>query len=365
MPAPSKACDLRSYGLTLSQPKWLFVHDHCEFSPDLGLSPAHAICKAANSRYRMHRVLRHGVSADACAGEDALTKEGWDALYDPLDLVSDDVECVRKAIGALFDEWMVAPEPKPDAASTASNAAEKSTGGKSKGHKKHMNNNLRIYLDAESVQHGEWHKLQSFFTPEGSSAEPVSEPAMREAFVELLSSHMHRSPALRRLAAVQKLFDTVDIAELGAVWQRVVGCSPFSPPANKASSQFSADVLLAEIDVEECQSVVTAVLQGSGPTTVRAILDTLEAGHKADALRLLRRAIVEKVINATLKDCSVMLRFVRRHEGGAAQEAGRTELTLRFVDLDPKSASRMRWWWTLDRDILEHFESWSKEDPLV
>lgn len=71
LPLPSCA------SLLCSQPKWLFP-------------------TGKHSRYKKHRVLK---------SQGQLTLEQWNALYDPLDLVSGDAERIHKATEALVQDW--------------------------------------------------------------------------------------------------------------------------------------------------------------------------------------------------------------------------------------------------------------------
>ena len=205
-----------------------------------------------------------------------------------------------------------------------------------------MNNNLRIYIGSESVSHGDWHKVAPMFRAS-------SEQDTEEALVQLLSSRLHLSPELHRLAAFQKYLDTIDIAELGKTWQSLTGdASAFS---SSPSAPAEAKDWLQEPDLAEFKQQLTAIAGGHSPT------------NRLDP-ESLRFNIVSKVLNATIKDCSVFLRFVRPESGAAEQHGGEeakmadVRTTMRFVDLDPKSASRMNKWWAMDNDIVKRFDQW-------
>ncbi|MCO5556056.1 hypothetical protein L7F22_009600 [Adiantum nelumboides] len=133
--------------------------------------------KQSISRFRMHSILK----ADA-----KLTKEEFDALYDPLDLYSRQTNRIEKAATALYTSW------------------QQSHG-----------NNLRIFLDGKKVEHPS-------STVEGGAgilnqAEALvkdlykgSDINLAQAVARILASEQVQA-ILTRLSTLQQRYDPIDV----------------------------------------------------------------------------------------------------------------------------------------------------------
>ncbi|KDN44876.1 hypothetical protein K437DRAFT_256829 [Tilletiaria anomala UBC 951] len=318
------------------KPKWLFLPALVE-ATDREVKATFDFKKNI-SRYKMHRIHR----------DPSLSLAEWQQLYDPLDLASRDPARTRHALEALWNEW----RRTSDAIPTAGNESDDINGmdngdavASSASTQQHMNNNLRVYLNGNFLCGEQWAELTEFLSVE------LSEDHVKQAFLDLLLSHLHASPLLERLAVCQS---AADIQLLGQGWSDLersepvsdVGASSAAPFQLKDGSSSAAATIMKEPTLQE---LIEAVMIAPGAQSNRAAR-LLAKSHRAE--------ILQYVVSATFKDCSMFLRFIRNSEHDGP------ECSIRLIDLDPKPVGSMYKWWKIDQEIVESFKAWVEKNRL-
>lgn len=286
------------------KPKWGFLARIDSIPPS---SPNIEI-KARYSRYRMHRVMKHGASDKA----EQLSLADCERLYDPLDLYSPDAARKRKAVEALWRDWT-------------------ETGGKT--------NNLRLFWNGDVVDPQDATTLDSIAQFFGAYKTPVG------GLVEVLATHIvgeltkptlpsggeseARVSILSRLAHLQSALDPLDVEGLAQLWlsrtqSHTLGQAP--PEMNLPPA------LQRNLPAADLPTILDSFLTASGGEV------TLE------------KALQAFLVSATFKDCSMLLRF-HRAEGGVVGET-------KLVDLDSKPFSKLSGMQKTDNEVCAAFLAW-------
>ncbi|GAC92826.1 hypothetical protein PHSY_000382 [Pseudozyma hubeiensis SY62] len=286
------------------KPKWGFLARVDSIPPS---SPNLEI-KARYSRYRMHRVTKHAVSDSA----EHMSLQDFERLYDPLDLYSTDATRKRKAVGALWRDWI-------------------ETGGKT--------NNLRLFWNGAVVGPQDTKSLDSIARFLGA------DKAVAGDLVDVLAKHIvdelskaslpsrgeSEAPVsiLSRLAHLQSALDPLDVEGLAQLW--------LSRTQSHILGQVPPDVDLPP-----------ALTRNLPATELLAVLEPFLS--VSDRQVTLEDAVQAFLVAATFKDCSMLLRFHRSNEG----VIGETKL----VDLDSKPFSKLSGMQKTDNEVCAAFLAW-------
>lgn len=296
----------RKTGIDADKPSDLFVTEDLsapipnhpclilEIKPKCGFLPKGGDdkWKQSISRFRMHSVLK---------GNAKLTKEGFNALYDPLDLYSGQSDRIEKAATALYASWQ-------------------------QGH----GNNLRIFLDGKRVEHpssvveGGAGILEQ---TEILSKKLFNEPDLNlaRAVARILASEQVQM-ILTRLRTLQQHYDPIDVEGV-----------------NKEAQEQDGKGLLERAD-EPSMSL----------TEYESMREKISKGNTTNLS--LRELIASFLLSTSYKDCSLFIRI----SDGPNQPIINTHL----VDLDPKPVSKLPYLLSIDREICKTFTEWAKDVQL-
>lgn len=252
--------------------------------------------KLSKSRFRMHSVLKR---------EAKLTREYFEALYDPLDLYSGNAERIQKAAIALFASWQQG-----------------------------QGNNLRIFLDGKKVEY------PSSTIAEGSAgifgeAEVLvkklfedSELNLAQAIARILSSEQVQT-VLTRLRTLQQRYDPIDVEGIEEKARHHKG-KGLQERANESS------ISLAEYE---------------------SMLQKVERGEESISRDFnLREWFASLLLSTSYKDCSL---FIRIFDGSS-----KPNIHVYLVDLDPKPVFKLPYLLSIDREVTKTFTEWAKDVQL-
>ncbi|PWN38020.1 uncharacterized protein FA14DRAFT_170767 [Meira miltonrushii] len=263
-----------------------------EIKPKCGFLPKEGDAwKQSTSRFRMHSVLK---------GDAKLTKEEFEALYDPLDLYSGQPDRVEKAATALYASWQQGRE-----------------------------NNLRIFLDGKKVEHptsviegGAGIMEQA----ETLTKKLYNDPNLNlaQAVARILASEQVQT-ILKRLRTLQQRYDPIDVEGVDKEAQRQEGKSLLDRTDEMSISLAEYESMLAKV--------------GSGEKNLS-----------------LRELIASFLLSTSYKDCSLFIRI----SDGPNEPVIHTHL----VDLDPKPVVKLPYLLSIDREITKTFTEWAKDVQL-
>lgn len=309
------------------KPKWGFLPRTDSLPP----SSPNIELKAKYSRYRMHRVAKAKEPGESMTKEpgESMTKEKFDALYDPLDLYSQDEGRKKKAIKALWDDW-------------------KQTGGKT--------NNFRLFWNGQLVHPDDQNSLKRIasFLGTGSGEEELLGALTMHLFAELSKSwipsgdgaHLWKTPlppsnggggdnVLSRLAHLQASLDPLDAEGLAHLWLQRTQSHTLGQHTDRAA---------------DLPPALTSFLPSS---QLYPILETFLSANKVDTADVkLEDAVQAFLVSASFKDCSLLIRFFRQHGGEAV--VGETKL----VDLDRKPFAKLASMQKTDSEVCAAFLAW-------
>ncbi|CAO1627099.1 unnamed protein product [Jaminaea pallidilutea] len=334
------------------KPKWLFGDgDGC-------------------SRTRKHAVLKANGKLDT---------EGWNQLYEPLDLVSKQPDRIDRAVQALVRDWR--------------------RGG----------NNLRLFVDGKMAlgdgkNDTDLTALLKKLNP--SLQARTVEDGLIPILVHCLSGAAMQA-ILALLAQLQQELPPCDLQSLAHWWQTQHDGQPLSDASLGQNND-----LLSEPTVEEFAEYVQDWLEHQKANEGDQPSKAAEEGMAAT----LRQAILGTMLSATFKDCSIFLRLsptaatveaaqaaadsndtakdfqeqtatsaVESHDNKddneraapyadapthkaaepttntTAKEETSFGFNVRLIDLDPKPIGKLPHWLQLDRDIEAAWQAWRKE----
>lgn len=276
------------------KPKWGFL-------PRIDAIPStsdNVDIKTRYSRFRMHAVARNP----------ALTREQFDALYDPLDLYSDDPKRVRRALDALWTDWIA-------------------TRGKT--------NNLRVFCNGALVRPDDARALADAAATLGASAGEGVETLRNNVWTHLVGqvqrellrrSLVHdgtQVSVLHRLKRLQAALDPWDVEGLAHAWNQHTGSHVLGQLPNDTSAADDLTPAAAEL-----LPLVQPLLDGAQPKSVQ-------------------QAVQAFLVSASFKDCSLLLRFPRAAEASTW-----------MVDLDRKPATKLAKMQQTDDEVCAAFRGW-------
>jgi inositol-pentakisphosphate 2-kinase len=275
------------------KPKWGFLPRIDAIPPT---SPNVDI-KTRYSRFRMHAVARNP----------AITREQFDALYDPLDLYSDDPARVRRALDALWTDWIT-------------------TNGKT--------NNLRVFCNGALVLPDDACALADVAaTLSASAAEEDVQMLRTNVWTHLVGqvqgellrrSLVHDGTdvsVLHRLKHLQAALDPWDVEGLAHAWTEHTGSH-----------------VLGQLPDDTADNLTPAAAE------LLPLVQPLLDGAQASSVQ---QAVQAFLVSASFKDCSLLLRFPRDH--GASTW---------LVDLDRKPATKLAKMQETDAQVCFAFQSW-------
>lgn len=324
------------------KPKWLFSNDPT----------------SSASRYRKHHVLRIP----------DISKADFDALYEPLDLVSGDSKRIQRAAEGLTQNWLA--------------------GG----------NNLRVFVDGKSVHPSNASSIQPLLASLSNSTQSASSSVvdtLASILTQVVSSNQVKE-ILSRLARLQASLAPIDLESL-STWFSAQTRSDSSTPFATTNADHSDLIASPALDEFATYAQDWLALQASQS----------QGDREADVALTLRQAIIGTVLSATFKDCSLFLRLSPRHANTptaaqqqhtvqaetvtAATEYEDTEgtgtsrddapylsrtaqaspstashdqipfgYTVKIIDVDPKPVDKLPHWLSLERQIEQAYAEWTK-----
>lgn len=294
----------RKTGIDADKPSEIFVTEDLsapipnhpclilEIKPKCGFLPEEGDAwKQTTSRFRMHSILK---------GDAKLTKEEFDALYDPLDLYSGQRDRIERAASALYTSWQQG-----------------------------RGNNLRIFLDGKKVEH-------PTSVVEGGAgileqAETLTKKLyndsnlnLAQAITRILASEQVQT-ILTKLRTLQQRYDPIDVEGVDKEARRQDG-KGLLDRADEPSISFA-----------EYESM-------------------LAKRGKAEENLSLRELIASFLLSTSYKDCSLFIRI----SDGPKEPVIHTHL----VDLDPKPVVKLPYLLSIDREITKTFTEWAKDVQL-
>ncbi|QRV73133.1 inositol-pentakisphosphate 2-kinase [Ceratobasidium sp. AG-Ba] len=280
------------------KPKWAFLPN-----------PTHLSAETAPFKLSRCRFCMHGYHSSRAGKE----KGG----YCPLDLFSGDLGRIKKALGALWDTWIM------------SNGSI---------------NNLKLFVMGKTVKPKSDPPFD-YLSPFLRSTN--GEEGMREAFVEAIAPMLHSSPLLGTLSTLMRSLDALDIEGVEKLWKEakhvaMVGLSP------KIADDED------EPSLADWEKFVDEYLAHGPYVGTKERYDPNEPQEEN-----LKYWLTSYLMSATFKDCSIMLRFspglLDGTESFTNPERDVSMPLLTAIDLDPKSMKRLQKWAELDRDIVQHY----------
>lgn len=146
------------------------------------------------------------------------------------------------------------------------------------------------------------------------------------------------SPLLRTLARLQASLDALDIEGLATLLlEHPSTQADLFAPADRAAAE------VAKLGPQPSLAEWEALLARLGPALSRGPEATAQALREGSP----RDAVLAYLLSATLKDCSLIVRFPPAAEGGQGS------VSVKAIDLDPKPIARMAKYARMDREIVE------------
>ncbi|KAG6900403.1 hypothetical protein C0993_011096 [Termitomyces sp. T159_Od127] len=236
--------------------------------------------------------------------------------YCPLDLFSEDMNRVKKAIRGLWDIW------------TESNGTV---------------NNLKIFVQGQKVVPSAASLLlSSDLNPE------ISHEDLREAFTEALLPVLLQTPVLRILCTLQRSLDALDIEGLFKLWrlaesaqQDLHGIGTASFPSFPIGSS-STHLTSFEPNIADWTHFLDMYLSSA------AVFN-----HANPAPEHLPFYLLAYLLSSTFKDCSIIVRLDRLRPTVPARDVKAEQIMI--IDLDPKDMARFGKWEKLDQEIVRAY----------
>lgn len=333
------------------KPKWGFLPRIQSLPP---ASPNVDI-KTKYSRYRMHRVLKH-------PHPQALTRQQFESLYDPLDLYSAEDQRREKAIRALWTDWC-----ESDA----------------------HTNNFRLFWNGTRVHPHDRPTLNAiarFLGADGQTADDNhEEDALLQALIQHLTVELSKPslPSIRtlnqaagtgdrededagvsvlsRLSQLQSSLDPLDVEGLAHLWlhhtqSHILGKLPPTLPNTQFQPTPEPSPPTSTPEVAE----LSVVLE-------RFLLNTTGA---SDVDVELQDAVQAFLVSASFKDCSLLIRFSpspsspsdshSQAETGSKIVVGnqRLQSETKLVDLDRKAMAKLEAMQQTDNEVCAAFLAW-------
>jgi len=276
-----------------------------EIKPKWGFLPSHTFLSPSTSQVKRGtcRFCMHSYMRSARSQSPALT-------FCPLDLYSGKEERIRCALQALWDDWLA------------------SSG---------TINNLRVFANGKLVEPTEPHSLNTLaqkLSNKIHNVPLVSATKLRDYFVDTLLPLLVNTSVLRTLSSLQRSLDPLDIEGLAALWDRSHPQSP-SPMFGEGEPEPTQD---------EWAHFVEEYLSRTASMA--------DVGQLKPRPGELRYYCLAYLLSATFKDCSIMITMPPPVEGG-----GITQPSIKIIDLDVKSVSRLSKWQKLDQEIVATYAS--------
>ncbi|PWN92261.1 hypothetical protein FA10DRAFT_285145 [Acaromyces ingoldii] len=276
------------------------IKPKCGFRPQgKNLSDESRAPKTQHSRYKMHRILKQAKGGD----KKPFSRQEWEGLFDPLDLFSGQSARVDRAIESLWSDWK-----QPSRTEERTNLCVFRNG---------------VALQPEQLQQQQQQQHNVLFSH--------FRQIVKSAAVERVLKH---------LVELQHVFDQSDIEGVAKRWQEEIG-TPFGVGTEHGPA---AEVMRAASLAEYAEAVQRGLHRLSTPGGQPA------SGSSSTTATSLRQDIVDLLLSAMWKDCSL---FLRSDEGSG-------ELKVHLVDLDPKSIEKLRHWKQLDEDVVAAYKAWSE-----
>ncbi|PCH37728.1 hypothetical protein WOLCODRAFT_160999 [Wolfiporia cocos MD-104 SS10] len=258
------------------------------------LSPQTRTVKMRTCRFCMHTHLR------SAQGEKAATE------YCPLDLYSCDEPRVRRSLHALWEHWV-------------GNDGEI--------------NNLRIFVKGKNIvpsQDAEkLHAISGLFDVASDTSHNASSlDEIRNRFIDTLIPIVLHSPVLSLLSRLQRTLDPLDVEGLAGLWSR-------------AHSELTPEPSLGQGLAEPSEQLWAHFVDEYNTRLASLEKEYDEPRPQAHELEYYCMAYM---LSATFKDCSIIINL-----------AGKDAKSVKVIDLDVKSISRLEKWDKLDREIVSKY----------
>lgn len=239
-----------------------------------------------------------------------------------MDLFSQDPSRVKRALNALYEDWIA-----------------------SKG----KTNNFRVFVDGHRIsvsrpflavlcvnsngskqtsnEQAFANALERVSSPDATACLPPSSGGLLAA---ILTPLVISSPALRRVAQAQAVYDPIDIEGIAQLLEQRAGLKNLE--SYEADGSFLSALQLAGLGGEPT------------PDELEDLVDAFE--HPLSASSDLRQLLVAYLLSAAFKDCSIFLSL----QINAIREM---TLRLKLVDVDLKSMRRLPHYMKLDQQLAQ------------
>ncbi|OCH86905.1 hypothetical protein OBBRIDRAFT_890169 [Obba rivulosa] len=283
-----------------------------EIKPKWGFLPTPAYLSDATKTIKT-RVCRFCMQSHHAVSEKQVVASG----YCPLDLYSGESTRISRALGALWDTWIL------------------SSGGV---------NNLRIFVEGEPLrpisENPDSIRPLAERLSYGSTSAIPDLTNLRQKFISSLLLVLLDSPILGILSTLQRTLDSLDIEGLSALWTQVHTSIDSDTPRRFGEGA-------AEPTFEEWSQFIDMYLARTPEADTGPTVQSNTAQ--------LRYHLLAYLLSATFKDCSVIVRML---PPGPAEQTGdgrEWNASAYLIDLDVKSISRLAKWERLDRWIVERY----------
>ncbi|CCL99271.1 uncharacterized protein FIBRA_01286 [Fibroporia radiculosa] len=276
-------------GMTVEiKPKWGFLPSPTH------LSQLSCPVKTRTCRFCMHAHMKSTQGNDSALG------------FCPLDLYSGEELRVRYALSALWDVWL-------------------STSG--------AINNMRVFVKGVFIKPVSNSAVLAFMLgfkdPASPDQSPPSMAEIRDRFVSALVPSLVKTPVLGLISSLQRTLDSLDIEGLATLWEHSHAESQPAIPFGTNTTQPT---------VGEWSEFADEYLRRSASDF-----------NKEPLPDELRYHCLSYLLSATFKDCSLMLRLPL---SSFQDDQAKVQGSIKVIDLDVKSISRLDKWRRLDRAIV-------------
>lgn len=258
----------------------------------------------------------------------------YSPLYCPLELYSSNPERVKKALYALWDDWM--------RSSGTINMLRIFVNGKVLDPSEVCIVsllNLGSLIDPSVFQESSAGALAAEIDPDHTFPSHTLSSDLRTKFVETVTPILMDHPVLAKLSEVQGSLDPLDIEGLSAL---VTGKSATEYP-NESLPFLNAPEVQAGEDptLDEWRRFLNAHSHHKPEAGPSAPMSFKPFRH---GMSQKRHYLLAYLLSASFKDCSII---IRGHEDNVKSA------TVTIIDLDSKSIGRMKKWEELDRDVVK------------
>ncbi|KAF9644104.1 hypothetical protein BDM02DRAFT_3157274 [Thelephora ganbajun] len=295
-----------------------------EIKPKWGFKPNTAFLAPA-SRSVKSRVCRFCMKKYA----DKKTHPGAHVpAYCPLELYSPDPERVKKALYALWDDWVQS--------NGTINMLRIFVNGKVLDPSKV--NAVSLSNPRQTLSESSAEVLAGQIDPDHAFSPYTLSSDLRTKFAETVMLILMDHPALPKLSELQGSLDSLDIEGLSAL---VTGKTATEYPNEPLPLLDMPEVQTEDPTLDEWRRFLNAYFHHKPDDGLTAPTDFRAFTHGMSQKRYYMLAYL---LSASFKDCSII---IRGHEDNVKSA------TVTIIDLDSKSLGRMRKWENLDRDVVK------------